>query len=92
MRRLAPLSGIAKSTAGRRIDRLGPLPALQQHRRFRKDAVLIAAGTPAPTRERTLAEQPQNYRYSTAHQVVIDAGSRLVVVVARPLPGNRHDA
>lgn len=29
--------------------------------------------------------------YSTNHQVVIDADSRLVVVVGRPLPGNRDD-
>lgn len=33
-----------------------------------------------------------NYRYSTNHQVVIDADSRLVVAVGRPLPGNRHDS
>jgi hypothetical protein len=32
-----------------------------------------------------------SYRYSTAHQVVIDADTR-VVVVGRPLPGNRHDS
>lgn len=38
------------------------------------------------------AEQSKNYRYSTNHQVVIDAGSRLVVAVGRPLPGNRHDS
>lgn len=31
------------------------------------------------------------YRYSTNHQVVIDADSRLVVVIGRPLPGNRND-
>jgi len=39
-----------------------------------------------------VAEQSKNYRYSTAHQVVIDADTRLVVVVGRPLPGYRHDA
>ncbi|WP_405767192.1 hypothetical protein [Streptomyces sp. NBC_01538] len=33
----------------------------------------------------------ENYRYSTYHQVVIDADSRLVVVIGRPLPGNRND-
>lgn len=50
------------------------------------------SGTLVPTRDRTIAEQPKNYRYSTAHQVVIDADTRLVVVVGRPLPGNRHDS
>ncbi|WUQ66226.1 transposase [Streptomyces canus] len=49
-------------------------------------------GTLVPTRDRTIAEQSKNYRYSTAHQVVIDADTRLVVVVGRPLPGNRHDS
>ncbi|MFY4722692.1 helix-turn-helix domain-containing protein, partial [Streptomyces sp. LaBMicrA B280] len=29
--------------------------------------------------------------YSTNHQVVIDADTRLVVAVGRPLPGNRND-
>ncbi|GHI10184.1 hypothetical protein Scel_85050 [Streptomyces cellostaticus] len=38
-----------------------------------------------------MAEQSKNYRYSTNHQVVIDADTRLVVVVGRPLPGNRND-
>lgn len=33
----------------------------------------------------------RNHRYATNHQVVIDADSRLVVVVGRPLPGNRND-
>nr|BFD88314.1 hypothetical protein StreXyl84_77150 [Streptomyces sp. Xyl84] len=44
-----------------------------------------------PIREHTVAEQSENYRYSTNHQVVIDAGSQLVVAVGRPLPGNRND-
>ncbi|ALO98818.1 Transposase [Streptomyces hygroscopicus subsp. limoneus] len=38
-----------------------------------------------------MAEQSKNYRYSTNHQVVIDAGTRLVVAVGRPVPGNRND-
>lgn len=45
-----------------------------------------------PTSDRSIAEQSKNYRYSTARQVVIDADTRLVVVVGRPLPGNRHDS
>jgi Transposase DDE domain/Helix-turn-helix of DDE superfamily endonuclease len=90
MRQLAPLFGISKSAADRIIDHLGPLLALQPRKRFRKDTVLIADGTLVPTRDHTVAEQSKNYRYSTARQVVIDADTRLAVVVGRPLPGNRH--
>ena len=54
--------------------------------------MLTLDGTLVPTRDRSVAEQSKNYRYSTAHQVVIDADSRLIVVVGRPLPGNRHDS
>ncbi|MFE6551554.1 transposase [Streptomyces sp. NPDC057746] len=92
MRQLAPLFGVSKSAADRIIDHLGPLLALQPRKRFRKDTVLIVDGTLVPTRDRSIAEQSKNYRYSTVHQVVIDADSRLVVVVGRPLPGNRHDS
>ncbi len=91
LRQLAPLSGVSKSAADRVIDNLGPLLALQQHRRFRKDAVLIVDGTLVPIRDHTIAEQSKNYRHSTNHQVVIDADSQLVVAVGRPLPGNRND-
>ncbi|WP_369192198.1 transposase [Streptomyces sp. R08] len=90
-RQLAPLFGVSKSVAERVIKRLGPRLALQPRRRFRKEAVLIVDGTLVPTRDHTVAEQSKNYRYSTNHQVVIDADSRLVVVVGRPLPGNRND-
>ncbi|NED01269.1 transposase, partial [Streptomyces sp. SID6648] len=65
--------------------------ALQQRKRFRKDTALIVDGTLVPTRDHTIAEQSKNYRYSTNHQVVIDADTRLVVVVGQPLPGNRND-
>ncbi|MFC8372668.1 transposase [Streptomyces sp. NPDC057239] len=92
MRQLAPLFGISKSAADRIIDHLGPLLALRQRKRFRKNTVLIVDGTLVPTRDHTVAEQSKNYRYSTAHQVVIDADTRLVVVVGQPVPGNRHDA
>lgn len=37
-------------------------------------------------------KQSKNYRYSTAHQVVIDPVTRPVAVVGRPLPGNCHDS
>ncbi|MGW2964870.1 transposase [Streptomyces sp. NPDC001220] len=91
LRQLAPLFGISKSAADRIIGHLGALLALRPRKRFRKDAVLIVDGTLVPTRDHAVAEQSKNYRYSTNHQVVIDADSRLVVVVGRPLPGNRAD-
>ena len=91
LRQLAPLFGVSKSAADRIIDHLGPSLVLQQRQRFRKDTVLIVDGTPVPTRDHQVAEQPKNYRYSTNHQVVIDADTRLVVAVGRPLPGNRND-
>ncbi len=82
-RRPAPLFGVSKSDADRVIGHLGPSLALRRRRSFRKDAVLTVDGTPVPTRDHTIAEQSKNYRYSTNHQVVIDAGSRLVVAVGR---------
>ncbi|WP_406430069.1 transposase [Streptomyces sp. NBC_00631] len=91
LRQLAPLFGVSKSAAAPIIDHLGPSPALRQRKRFGKDAVLIVDGTLVPTRDHQVAEQSKNYRYSTNHQVVIDADTRLVVAVGRPLPGNRND-
>ncbi|MET8809225.1 transposase [Streptomyces sp. NPDC004546] len=91
MRQLAPLFGISKSAADRIIDHLGPALALRPRTRFAKGTVLIVDGTLVPTRDHTIAERSKNYRYSTNHQVVIDADTRLVVVVGRPLAGNRND-
>ncbi|MER5228322.1 transposase [Streptomyces flaveus] len=91
LRQLAPLFGISKSAADRIIDHPGPILALHPRRRFRKDTVLIVDGTLVPTRDHTVAARSKNYRYSTNHQVVIDADTRLVVAVGRPLPGNRND-
>jgi hypothetical protein len=91
LRQLAPLFGVSKSAADRIINHLGPSLALQPRKRFRKGTVLIVDGTLVPTRDDTVAEQSKNYRYSTNHQVVIDADTRLVVMVGRPLPGNRND-
>ncbi len=82
LRQLAPLFGISKSAADRIIDHVGPLLAFKPRQRFRKDAVLIVDGTLVPARDHTIAEQSKNYRYSTNHQVV---------VVGRPLAGNRND-
>jgi hypothetical protein len=73
LRQLAPLFGVSKSAADRIVDHLGPALALQPRQRFRRDAVLIVDGTLVPTRDHTVAEQSKNYRYSTNHQVVIDA-------------------
>ncbi|MGX1090892.1 hypothetical protein RKD47_001573 [Streptomyces albogriseolus] len=91
LRQLAPLFGVSKSAADRIIDYLGPALALQQRKRFRTDTVLIVDGTLVPTRDHQVAERSKNYRYSTNHQVVIDAVTRLTVAVGRPLPGNRND-
>ncbi|MFJ1681049.1 transposase [Streptomyces sp. NPDC088251] len=90
-RQLAPLFGGSKSAADRIIDHLGPSLALQPRKRFREDTVLIVDGTLVPTRDHTIAAQSKNYRYSTNHQVVIDADTRLVVVIGQPLPRNRND-
>ncbi|SOE06538.1 Helix-turn-helix of DDE superfamily endonuclease [Streptomyces sp. Ag109_G2-15] len=90
LRQLTPLFGISKSAAGRIIDHLGPSLALQPRKRFRKDTMLIVDGTLIPTRDHTIAEQSKNYRYSTNHQVVIDADTRRIVAVGRPVPGNRN--
>lgn len=91
MRQLALLFGTSKSAADRIIDHIGPLLALPPRRRFARGTVLIVDGTLVPTRDHAVAEQSKNYRYFTNHQVVIDADTRLVVVVGRPLPGNRND-
>jgi hypothetical protein len=90
MQQLAPLFGVSKSAADRIIDHLGPMLALQPRKRFGKDTVLIVDGTLVPTRDRSVAAQSKNHRYSTNHRVVICADTRLVVV-GRPLPGNRND-
>ncbi len=91
LRQLGPLFAVSKSAADRLIDHLGPPLALRPRRRFRKDTVLIVDGTLVPMRDHTVAEQSKNYRYSTNHQVVVDADTRLVVVVGQPLPGKRND-
>ncbi|MFD7703143.1 transposase [Streptomyces caelestis] len=91
LRRLAPLFGVSKSAADRIVDHLGPALALQPRQRFRKETVLIVDGTLVPARDRAMAASSKNYRYSTHHQVVIDADTRLVVAVGKPLPGNRND-
>ncbi len=77
------MRGNAHGGCGRRLG--------ETHRRKRRQG---APGRPhlVPTRDRNVAASSKNYRYSTSHQVVIDANTRLVVAAGRPLPGNRHDA
>ncbi|REK91829.1 IS5/IS1182 family transposase [Streptomyces inhibens] len=91
LRQLAPLFRVSKSAADRIVAHTGPLLALKQRQRFRKDTVLILDGMLVPIRDHAVAEQSKNYRYSTNLQVVVDADSRRVVVVGRPVPGNRND-
>ncbi len=78
LRQPAPLFGVSKPAADRTIDKPAPSLALQQHKRFRENTVLIVDGT-LPTRDHQVAEQSKHYRYSTNHQVVLDADTRLVV-------------
>lgn len=90
-RQLAPLFEISKSVADRIIDHLGRKLALQPRQQFTKGTVLIADGALTPTRDHNVAERSKNYRYSTNHQVVIDAGTRRVVVAGRLLAGDCND-
>ncbi|MFD3463189.1 transposase [Nocardia fluminea] len=91
MRQLAAVFGVSKSAASRVIEDLGPALALRPRTRFPRGGVLIVDGTLVPTRDHKVAAQSKNYRYSTNHQVVIDADTELVVALGKPLPGNRND-
>ena len=73
------------------IEDLGAALALRPRTRFPCGAVLIVDGTLVPTCDHEVAAPSRNYRYSTNHQVVIDADIELVVALGRPLPGNRND-
>jgi len=84
-RQVALLSGISKPAANRVVDHPAPLPALAPvTRRHSPDTVLIVEGTVAPTHDRSMSASSKNYRYSVTMQVVIDAGTRLVVAVGDP--------
>ncbi|HLS78883.1 MAG TPA: transposase [Nocardia sp.] len=91
MRQLAAVFGVSKSAAARVIEDLGPALGLRPRVRFPRGAVLIVDGTLVPTRDHDVAAPSKNYRYSTNHQVVIDADTELVVALGRPLPGNCND-
>lgn len=91
MRQLGPLLGVSKSAADRVIDHLGPMLALQPRKRFAKDIMLIVDVTSCPP---AITPWPSDRRTTgtpTNHQVVIDADTRMVVVVGQPLAGSRND-
>jgi DDE superfamily endonuclease/Helix-turn-helix of DDE superfamily endonuclease len=92
LRQLALLFGVSESAADRMIHDLAPHLALTARVKRGSDAVLIVDGTLVPTRDQSIAASSKNYRYSTSHQVVIDAETRLVVAIGKPLPGNRNDS
>lgn len=52
----------------------------------------IVDGTLIPVRDRKVAASSRNHRFWANVQVIIDAGTRLVVASARPAPGNKADA
>ncbi|NVI86568.1 transposase [Actinomadura sp. BRA 177] len=92
LRQVALLFGVSKSAAHRVVDHLAPLLALAPvTRRHSPDTVLIVDGTLVPVHDRTVTASSKNYRYSVNMQVVIDANTRLVVAVGRPVPGNHND-
>lgn len=63
-----------------------PRPVADVDRLWIVDATLI------PVRDRTVGASSRNHRLSANVQVIIDAGSRLVIASARPAPGNKADA
>ncbi|MFF2719477.1 transposase [Streptomyces sp. NPDC058011] len=88
------LFGVSPATVCRVIQRLGPLLAIESAPRPVADVkrLWIVDGTLVPVRDRTVAASWRNYRFSANVQVIIDAGSRLVIASARPVPGNKADA
>jgi hypothetical protein len=94
MRQLGPLFGVSSSTVCRVIQRLGPLLALEPVSRTTDapDRMWIVDGTLIPVRDRGVGASSRNYRFSANVQVIVDAETRLVVAVARPVPGNTADA
>ncbi|MGC4867259.1 transposase family protein [Micromonospora sp. DT53] len=91
MRQIGPLFGVSHSAAHRVIDTIGPLLALAPVSRRPVDQIAIVDGTLIPTRDHRLAAPSKNYRYSTNLQVAIDAGTKSVIAVGDPQPGNRSD-
>ncbi|MFH9353132.1 transposase [Kitasatospora sp. NPDC017646] len=78
-----PPTGSPTTAGRRRRSRNGSSSALAP--------VLIVDGTLVPTRDHSTAERTKTYGYSTNHQVVTDAGTRLLVAVGQPVLGDRND-
>jgi DDE superfamily endonuclease/Helix-turn-helix of DDE superfamily endonuclease len=92
LRQVALLFGVSKSAAHRVVDHLAPLLALAPvARRHSSDTVLIVDRTLVPAQDQTITASSKNYRYSVNMQVIIDANTRLVVAVGRPVPANHND-
>ncbi|MEU6195949.1 transposase family protein [Streptomyces sp. NPDC047061] len=90
MRQLGPLFGVSSSTVCRVVQRLGPLLALEPVSRTADaaDRLWIVDGTLIPVRDRNIGSSSRNYRFSANVQVIVDADTRLVIAVARPVPGD----
>nr|WP_245699965.1 transposase [Streptomyces roseifaciens] len=89
MRQVAVPFGVSTAGVCRVIHRLGLLLALEPARRPQgaDERLWIVDGTLIPVRDRSVAASSRNYRFSANMQVIVDAGTRLVVATARPVPG-----
>lgn len=94
MRQLGVWFGVSSSTVCRVIQRLGPLLELEPVSRTADaaDRLWIVDGTLVPVRDRNIGSSPRDYRFSANVQVIVDADTRLVIAVARPVPGTAADA
>ncbi|MCD9166300.1 transposase family protein [Streptomyces albireticuli] len=94
MRQVAVLFGVSTARVCRVIHRLGPLPALEpvRHPEGTNERLWIVDGTLIPVRDRQVGVSSRNCRFSANVQVIVDAGTRLVVATARPVPGTTADA
>lgn len=86
LRQLAPRFGVSKSAADRIIKHPGPLLASKLRRRF---AWTPCSSWTAPWSPPATTRWPSGRRTTTAPPTTTD--TRRVVVVGRPLPGNRND-
>ncbi|MEU3568600.1 transposase [Kitasatospora sp. NPDC036755] len=91
MRQLVPLFGVSSAAAHRIIDQHSPFLALARTRRHpTADDVVIVDGPLVPTQDRSVAAPSKNYQHSANLQILIDAHTRIVLAVGRPVPGNRN--
>lgn len=86
LRQFAPRFGVSKSAADRIIKHPGPLLASKVRRRF---AWTPCSSWTAPWSPPATTRWPSGRRTTTAPPTTTD--TRRVVVVGRPLPGNRND-